>query len=439
MTQSRFAFEKASRVLRDKLPQAARPAQAELEPVLARNTPRQPIPRAALIRQTQSRWFSSQPTFKSNVRSFSSKPRGQPLRSALPKSRTGAAVKKLTSRAPFASTLRPNLTGGTFCRTAGGYGTGAGRVGGARYFSHAPASQAQVVNNVSAAVRAFWISGQKAQFDGIDPRSGEKRYKAVSELQEKTGRTLRSVPKASPGSYIDFCISPTVTAFGSFSSVPRYTKAVSVHQESLNSEGLIDLLSVDFARALKDLALTMKDLKRLAVLGDLPLSMPDKSTLRVRLPGCDLRTVERLCDEFGIQRGVIRQDEDFDERNGTEIALLFPFAPSRAPSEFAESSWLGPAKQTDPEELNWRGMMSPTSSPGFSKRSDAGIDFENIESVGKNPWISSSSGYSSLHESDADDAAMYFSTGRSAGPVSQDYEGLEGIYKFLEECDAAKR
>ena len=149
----RFAFEKASRLIRDKIPQAARPVQAELEPVLVRNTPRQPIPRAALLRQTQSRWFSSQPAFNPTVRGFSSKAGGKGVRSAFPASRTGSAVSSLTSRAPFASTLRPNLTGGTLGRTAGGYGTGAGRVGGTRYFSHAPASQAQVVNTVSAGLQ----------------------------------------------------------------------------------------------------------------------------------------------------------------------------------------------------------------------------------------------------------------------------------------------
>jgi hypothetical protein len=91
----------------------------------------------------------------------------------------------------------------------------------------------------------------------------------------------------------------------------------------VNTDGLMDLLSIDFARALKDLAAIMNDLKRLSTLGDLPLTMVDRSTLRVHFPGCDAQTVERLCDEVGVQRGIIRQDSDFDTSAGTEIALLF--------------------------------------------------------------------------------------------------------------------
>jgi len=438
LTLNRFAYDKGSKIIRDKLAQATKPAQAELQPVVIRNTARQSIPRAAFLRQTQSRYYSHQSSFNPTVRGFSSRSTGKQPRAALPVSRTGIAVNNLTSRAPFASALRPNLTGGTLSRTAGGYGSGAGRVGGVRYFSHAPAAQAQVVNNVSAAVRAFWISGQKAQFDGMDPRSGDKRYKAVSELREKAGRTLRSMSRATPGSYIDFHISPTVTAFGPFSSVRDTFESGSIQNETLNAEGLIDLLSIDFARALKDLAMTMNDLKCLAVLGDLPLSLPEKSTLRVRFPGCDFRTVERLCDEVGVQRGVIRQDEDFDTYNGTETALLFPFAPSRVPSEVTESPYASPAKRHHKgDELDWRELMSPADSPGYSQRSDTGHDFEEVEAVERNPW---GSDYSSLHESEADDAAMYFQAPeKSAGPSSTDYEGLEGIYKFLEECEGARR
>lgn len=67
-------------------------------------------------------------------------------RADFPSSATARAVGRLTSRAPFASTLRPNLTGGAFPRTAGGYSLGGGRAGGARYFSHTPTAPAQVIN-----------------------------------------------------------------------------------------------------------------------------------------------------------------------------------------------------------------------------------------------------------------------------------------------------
>jgi len=280
-------------------------------------------------------------------------------------------------------------------------------------------------------VRAFWISGQKAQFDGMNPRSGEKQYRTVSCLQDEAGRKVQNT--SAPGSFIDFQISPTITAFGPLSNIPGSAKA----SNRLNTDGVIDLLSIDFARALKDLAVIMNDLKRLSALGDLPLSMQDQSTLRVRFPGCDARTVELLCDELGVQRGVIRQDENFDAYTGTEMALLFPFAPSRAPSDFTQS----PERHRRREKVDWQNMLSPQTktSPGFSKHSDTGLDYEDIGAEEHNPWLSSPSGYSSLHASDVDDdGAAYFEQPSRQAPKSE-YEGLEGIYKFLEECDRAKR
>lgn len=347
-------------------------------------------------------------------------------------------MNRFTARAPFASTLRPNLTGGAIGRTAGGYGLGAGRIGGARYFSHSPAAQAQVVNNVSQAVRAFWLSGQKAQFDGINPR-GEKRYRPVTALQEETGRKMRTARPSAPGSYLDFKVTPTITAVGPLSAIPR-SQSTSLAQESLHCEGLMDVLSVDFARALKDLAAIMNDLKKLSSLGDLPICLHDSSTLRVRFPGCDAESVESLCNELDIGRGLVYQDADFDVHNGTQMALLFPFASSETPSEAPFSPKVQPA-YVEPDELfGWGEMMSGEDAPCNSTRSIASHDLEEVDIVEVRPWLSSPSGYSSLHGSDEGDVAEYFE------PVQQksmqqpsEYEGLEGVYKFLEECDRAKR
>ena len=341
----------------------------------------------------------------------------------------------MTSRAPFASTLRPNLTGGTLPRTAGGYGTGAGRLGGARYFSHTPAAPAQVVGNVSQAVRAFWLSGQKAQFDGIN-RRGEKQYKPVTALQEETVRNMRDSSPSSPGSYLDFKVTPTMTALGPLSSIPR-ARFEKQSQKSLNSEGFLDSLSVDFARALRDLAAIMNDLRKLASLGDLPISLPDNSTLRVRFPGCDADTVEGLCQELGIRRGFVYQDADFDFHNGTEMALLFPFASSEAASEAVFSPKLQPAKGQRGDQLEWAEMISEKQSPHYSNRSITSHDFEEIENASDNPWARSS-GYSSLHASDEGDVVGLFQAEPPPVHQASDYEGLEGIYKFLEECDRSK-
>jgi hypothetical protein len=327
-------------------------------------------------------------------------------RASFPSSATSRAVGRLTARAPFASTLRPNLAGGALPRTAGGYGLGGGHAG-TRYFSHTPAAPAQVVTNVSQAVRAFFLSGQKAQFDGMTP-AGEKKYRAVSDFQEDTARKMRSFSKNAPGSYVDFHVNPTVTALTPLSAAFPFGSAMEMSAPNLNTEGFLDVLSVDFSRALKELAATMNDLKRLASLGDLPITLEQKSILRVRFPGCDAESVESLCNEIGVQRGIIYQDEDFDQSCGSEVALMFPFAPT---SEHTLSS------------------------PGGSLRSQTGHDFEEVEEdLIDNPWLE---GYESMEDSTEHEPA-YFSKS-SQHQNSSGYEGLEGIYRFIEECDNARR
>jgi len=329
-------------------------------------------------------------------------------RSAFPKSSIGNAVNRLTTRAPFASTLRPNLTGGALPRTAGGYTIGGGHTGGARYFSHTPAAPAQVVNNVSAAVRAFWLSGHKAQFDGMTP-NGNKRYRAITSLQEEIGRKMQSMSKLAPGSFIDFRVNPTITALSPLGAAFPFASAMKQEPPTLNTEGFLDVLSVDFARALKELSAVMNDLKRLSLLGDLPITLENQSTLRVRFPGCDAETVERLCNEVGVKRGTIHQDPDFDAKYGGHMALMFPFAST---------------------------SVHTLSSPGGSLRSEIGHDLENFNDLEDNPWLSSPEGYETM-EDFSETESMYF---KSPGdpPDSSDYEGLEGIYRFIEECDNAR-
>jgi len=462
----RFAVEKTGRIIRDKLdklPQASRPVvEAETQPIYARVSQRHPVNRIAGVRQTQSRWYTTLNTFKAGTRQFSSKsgPNARAARASYPSSRTATAVGRLTGRAPFASALRPNLTGGTLCRSAGGYGLGSGRVGGARYFSHSPAAPVQVVQNVSQAVRAFWLSGQKARFDGAT-RTGEKRFRAVSNLQEDARHTMDMTPVNAPGSFVDFKVSPTITAIGPLSNVPRSPSTAScdyeAEQNTLNNATLMSNLSIDFARALKDLAAIMNDLKHLAMLGDLPISLYNSTTLRVRFPGCDADTVESLCRELNIKRGIVGQDEDFDLQNGTDIALLFPFAPSKTASQacFDSNCDDRPIKRPKRDPVQWREMLSPPQQPsaGFSHVSATSQSFQLIDGVLEpNPWISSPSGYSSLHESelheddDADNVGMYFFQPRNPTLRDQNfqsadrngYEGLEGIYRFIEECDRAR-
>ena len=412
-------------------------AEASLQPAFAKST-QHPIPRLAFLRQSKRGFHTGYSAgYARTFTSGTAKSGAKYSRASFPQSRVATAVNASSGRAPFASTLRPNLTGGTLGRTAGGYAYGAGR-GGARYFSHTPAAQAQVVQNVSQAVRAFFVSGQKAQFDGVHPRTGEKQYKAVTTLQEAVGRKVNQLPKATPGSFIDFTVNPTITALTPLSAVAGFT-APALQSHSLNTDGLLDVLSVDFSRALKDLAVILNDLKRLSSLGDLPITYRDAS-LRVHFPGCDADTVERLCDELGIMRGSIGQDEDFDAFAGTEIALLFPFAPSGAVSECSlyDEPPMRSRETSDfwlPDSPRWQDR------PVYSDESDSGLELQSYDisqMTISNPWISSPS-VAQDSGSELQDLPPSYEESLASHSSPLEYQGFEGIYRFIEHLDAADR
>ncbi|KAI0396670.1 hypothetical protein F5Y17DRAFT_418306 [Xylariaceae sp. FL0594] len=415
---ARSAASKATKLIRNKLSNVTRPINTALEPAFARTQPRQPIHPAALLRQQKNRrWHSTSAytSFGAAVRRFTSTGRlgsGAPRvdRAKFLGTQTGRAVAQITGRAPFASTLRPNLTGGALPRTAGGYGLGSGRIGGARYFSHAPTCQAQVMQNVSAAVRAFWISGQKLQFDGLTPQ-GEIRYRAVSALQDETSRKLAAVPRHVAGSSVDFRLNPVITSLSPLAAGFPYAvggvKPAALDTTTLNTEGFLDVLSVDFARALQDLTSTLADIRKLSTLGDLSIQLEKGHILRVRFPGVDAETVEALCVDLGLTRGVVREDPHFEAEMGVPLALKFPYAPD---------------------------ARIPPSSPGGSLRSEDSFPaehelFEGFTDIGANPWLSTSDpeGYETMSP-----------PGSSEGHCSGDFEGLEGVYRFLEECDRAQ-
>jgi len=301
-------------------------------------------------------------------------------------------------------------------RTAGGYSLG----GGARYFSHTPAAPAQVVQNVSQAMRAFFLSGQKLRYDGVGPH-GNHQYRAVSPVEDEAMRKFSSITHTAPGAFVDFQLSPTVTALSPLAAAIPFASGTSGFKAeaalagaSLNTEGFLDVLSADFGRALQDLTAIYADLRRLAILGDLPVLLEKHNTLRVRFPGVDAETIERLCDDIGVQRGVVGQDPNFDAEVGVPMALKFPFAPDTTKS-----------------------AVSPT----LSVRSVEGYDFEHVSSLddddfvreafmdemADNPWLTETEGYETMSPP----------ASSMAGP-SEDYEGLEGVYRFLEECDRAK-
>ncbi|KAK5073930.1 hypothetical protein LTR64_006930 [Lithohypha guttulata] len=477
----RFGLDKARNVVRERLGQVGQ-VEARAERIYAR-VHDQPLTRLQAVKQGQRRQYSTQRVVNNAIRYFTTEisHTAKPLRSSYPQSRTRTAVSHLTSRTPFASTLRPNLTGGTLSRSAGGYTTGGGRVGGARYFSHGPAQPAEVIQNVSQAVRAFWLQGHKAHFDGYDTKTGNKRFRAVSPTQDKARNAFDRFHSHSAGSYVDFKVSPIITAVGPLSTVPRSETYNSYCFESESStsptatiadEAIMTTLAVDFARALKHLAAIMNDLKRLATLGSLPLIMLDPTTLRVRFPGCDQDTVEQLCTELGIRRGVVGQDEDFDTQHGADIALRFPFAPSKTASE-AElehiyDGWR-PAKRTKRENVDWHGMLShgqhhqsthadfevphPLAESDRHDQEELHSILDDAEII-NNPWLASApisaqmSDYSSLHPSEHiahEDTGKpfepdhrFYATEQTVPADHTGYDGIEGIYRFIEHCDRAR-
>ena len=412
------ALQKVSHAVDAKV--AVKP-QSQLEALLVRNTPKHPLHPLARIRQSQSRWFT---TARSAVRHFASSPasnRSSWGRAPLPQSRIASYIAQSSGRAPFASTLRPNLTGGTLGRTAGGYTLGSGRVGGTRYFSHGPASQAQVVQNVSQAVRAFFISGQKAQYDGVSP-TGERRYKSVSSLQRETSGKLETLPRTSPGSRIEFSLNPTITALTSLDAVAGYSRSELAPATCLTTEGLMDVLSVDFSRALTDLGAVLNDLKRLSALGDLSITY-EGSALCVHFPGCDAGTVERLCDEMNVGRGTVFQDASFDAFVGTDIALLFPFAPSTEASSL--SNWPPVASHHEKYPINdqdWGTLSAVSPSAPHPDSELADLRDEGV-----------------CMTSAADHETFWTGTDLASSSHSlYEYQGFEGICRFIEQLDAVR-
>lgn len=381
---------------------------------------RQPVHPAAWLKQTRNggRWFSSSSAHgagRAIRRLFSSEAAPRKFdRASLPSSRTSRRVGQFSGRAPFAHTLRPNLTGGAMPRSAGGYSLG----GGARYFSHTPAAPAQVVQNVSQAMRAFFLSGQKLQYDGVGPR-GKAKCRSVSDLEHRAIRKLASVRPAAPGAFIDFQLSPTITAISplaaalaSVSDEGAFSKPAA-ELSTLNTDGLLDVLSADFGRALKDLTAIYADLGRLSSLGDLPITLEAGNVLRVRFPGLDGTTLENICDDIGVSRGRLGVDPGYDHAIGVPMALQFPFAPD-APK--APTSPGGSEMSLRSYELDEESMLSDDS---FVRQA-----FD--EHLTENPWMSSPEGYETM------------SPVSSGEHCSEDFEGLEGIYRFLEECDNAK-
>lgn len=252
------------------------------------------------------------------------------------------------------------------------------------------------------------------------------------------------------GSSLRFRVAPTVTAL---SSVP-------LDGQTLGEEGVLDELASDFARSVQDLAAILADLKRVRdAYGDLPVRW-DEGFVEVRFAGLDAGSVERLADEVGVRRGVVREDEAWSEDGGRDVrmALLFPFAPSKAhsiqlPEDEDEEVGVGAMffrAGTRAAEDELEGALS---SPGLSTRSlTSAEDFVDLETR-ENPWAvgsDSESGFDSPSaktgtESRGEVRCPSWRGRGSGGEVEgygsgvDGYDGLQSLYRFLAECDGARR
>lgn len=269
-------------------------------------------------------------------------------------------------------------------------------------------------------------------------------------------RKMQSMPKMTPGSYVDFAVNPTITAltpleavagYAGFSSVEDVTSAavkqsINHFEINLNTPSLLDVLAADFSRALKDLAAILNDLKALSSLGDLPITYRSEagvSKLRIHFPGCDSMTVENLCRELDVKRGIVVEDEDFNTFAGTEIALLFPFAPSSEGS--VRSAKLrrndDPRKPTLRREDAFHYREEPMfsleeDSERYSAESEASVEYFSYDPVEEIDLSSPGEGtYRSLSHSRSG------SLSEAGSPL--EYQDFEGIYRFIELCDDSRR
>lgn len=246
------------------------------------------------------------------------------------------------------------------------------------------------------------------------------------------------------GTNLEFKLSPTITALSPvFSSANQQS---TFGTTSLNDLDVLDNIATDLALAVKDLAVILADLRVLSAFGDLPISLTTTSTgpvLRIRFPGCDADLVSRLCDEVGVRRGIISEDEAWTAEKDVEMALLFPFGPmgeDGAATEMDDAAEYFNQKSLDqgcrPEELEWRHMLSPP-------RIESSHSFATIPLPSQK--INTPSGYESLRDSDFTSDGAYvhplspFKTPTHSTTQSADYEGVEGIYKFLRECEDSSR
>jgi hypothetical protein len=138
--------------------------------------------------------------------------------------------------------------------------------------------------------------------------------------------------------------------------------------------------------------------------------------------------------ELGIRRGIVGSDPDFDSFVGTEMALLYPFAPSESVSEpsLYGMTVYDKAEPTRDDEQSLSSI--PDNQEGLTISSDEELNFSH-------PLVSSPSGYVTVPSDDMADSEARWLARRDRERMSSplEYQDLEGIYRFIELVDNARR
>ncbi|PWW76061.1 hypothetical protein C7212DRAFT_321194 [Tuber magnatum] len=363
----RSAIKKGVSVLRGRISAAnAQQTSRVLEPVYSRvPTQSSRIPYGQRVKVGQ-RWYST------SVNKLLCEAGLKDVAPTVAKGPVRHAIGRLTTTTPFASTLRPKLVGGAFPRSSGGYSLG----GSARYFSHTPTAPAQVISQVVAAMR---VLATKGKMEGLN-------YGTNGKAAVRAQLAAKLVDENAPGSHVDFYLSPTLTCLS----------PLNAKQNFLEDEGFMESLGADFGAMLGGLTAIYSDIKKLSQRGDLPVSLagPAGDIIRVHFKGRSGADVEAICNELGIRRGVVFEEERF------AIGLLAP--------EHGEPPG------------SWRDMMSEPS-PASSTYSEDGFDdiLSEAESCGASDYFDI-------------DADVSFGTPTPEGSSVGAYDGTQDVYRFLE-------
>lgn len=150
-------------------------------------------------------------------------------------------------------------------------------------------------------MRAFVLSGKDMSYYASKRRNNTDTY---TRGQIKMHLAAANTDRLAPGAYVDFHLAPKFTCLSESDPV-GYTCLDN------SRGGFMDELDVELNSAMRDMIRVHQDLRRLAYLGELPVTLISPATLRVHFRGCDAELVNALCDEVGVVTGVIHEDERF--------------------------------------------------------------------------------------------------------------------------------